>query len=64
MPQTPPILPRHTKPARTVDEALRRAFAPILAEMLPHRLSAALNGQRHIGPDNDIDFDSDGHSPK
>jgi hypothetical protein len=55
MPQIPPLLPRHNSPARTVDEILRQAFAPILAEKVPFRLSAALSGPLDIGSDNDND---------
>ena len=44
---------RRDDPCRFVDEALRQAFAPLLAEAVPDRFRAALNALRKKGSDDD-----------
>ncbi len=43
MPQNPPLHPRRACPRQTVDDTLKQAFAPILAEPLPDRFRVILD---------------------
>ena len=53
MPQTSHMRPQRPYLAGTVDEALRKAFAPVLTEELPLRLRVALDALRQKGSAND-----------
>jgi hypothetical protein len=53
MPWNPLLHQKHAPSCPTVDETLRRAFAPILTEVVPLRLCIALNALRQKGSTDD-----------
>ena len=55
MPQNPPSNSRRARPRQTVDDTLRKVFAPILAETLPDRFRVALDALGRKGSLDDPD---------
>jgi hypothetical protein len=48
-----PLYPPYAYPDQMMDEALRKAFGPILAEEMPPRLRAAFDALCKIGSSDD-----------
>ena len=53
MSRNPPLHQQSAPSCLSVDETLRRAFAPILAEVVPLRLRITLDALRQKGPADD-----------
>ena len=53
MPMSTQLHPLNAYPEQIMDEALRKAFAQILAEDMPPRLRAAFDALCNIGSDDD-----------
>lgn len=64
MPQNPPLHPWRARPRQSVDDTLREAFAPVLAEALPDRFRVVLDTLDRKGSVDDPKTDPNDNRPR